>query len=153
MPTIIGPAFEGTATLSKAKNGSIKSHDVLSLRVFLMKWGFYTGDLTGIFDVDLETSVKKWQGHRGLTVTGVIDADDRAAILGSRHLPSFLATYSKYCTGVERKRSHVSHSRPHRRSPAASHAVPSTAEVGPGMVPMWLSAEVTYSTTNHDPLL
>jgi hypothetical protein len=50
-----------------------------------MKWGFYTGDLTGIFDVDLETSVKKWQGHRGLTVTGVIDADDRAAILGSRH--------------------------------------------------------------------
>ena len=56
-------------------------------------------------------------------------------------------------TGVGLKSDHVSHSRPHRRSPAASHAVPSTAEVGPGMVPMWLSAEVTYSTTNHDPLL
>ena len=29
----------------------------------------------------------------------------------------------------------------------------SGAREGSGMVPMWLSAEVTYSTTNHDPLL
>jgi N-acetylmuramoyl-L-alanine amidase len=76
-------------------NGSLKlgatGDNVKELQQWLTNYGYYTGDIDGVFGADTEKAVKSFQEESGLIVDGVVGNDTKNA----------MANWDKYLAQVQ----------------------------------------------------
>lgn len=69
-------AFTAFATSKKGSSGN----EVSQIQEKLKRWGYYSGDIDGIYGSQTEAAVKKFQKNNGLTVDGIAGDETLAAM-------------------------------------------------------------------------
>ncbi len=71
--------FGGATDVASVKKGS-SGDDVKKIQQRLSSWGYYKGDIDGVFGSATETAVKAFQKNNGLTADGVVGSATAAKI-------------------------------------------------------------------------